>query len=217
MKIGTWTTAPVSTVAAFVTFGFRANSFTVIPALLVIIAITQKRILHKALAAAAVCCGLLLVILIPRALHIDTMSSVSLSFIWEMGENIMSMDGEKQAAYRDYLDNLFGPGSTERLVRWGKCEGIPGLEDKSSDEYKEYLIDTFGTDSARRLLESADPHWPLRRTASFLWELDDFSSKKISDVGLGNVFSKYHMLFPAPKRRRRASFSIHSAQCTMHN
>ncbi len=101
--------------ASFVTFGFRANALTVLPPLVAFFVLYQKELLGRILYLAALCGGILAVVLIPRALHIDTMSSVSAGFVWEMGTSIAYMSPDKQPEYLDYLDDLFGEGYTRRL------------------------------------------------------------------------------------------------------
>ena len=85
--------------ASFVSFGYRANTFTILPALIVIVLIRQKAKVQRLLSIASFFVGLGLVVLIPKLLHINTMSSVSLSFIWEMGHNIANMPSQKQSDY----------------------------------------------------------------------------------------------------------------------
>ncbi len=196
--------------SSFVAFGFRANTFTVLPALLLILFFFNSSAMgHKILCTAFLFGGLFLTILIPKLLNIDTMSSVSLSFLWEMGENIGSMPDEKQEQYKQYLDDLFGEGATEKLAAWSRCEGILGLEDKTSDEYRDYLIFTFGSSAAERLLQGKTQKWPLRQTASFQWEVEEFSQTSISQVGLGKIFAKYLALYirePAASLWTKARF-----------
>lgn len=168
------------TLASFVAFGFRANTFTVMPVLLLIVFLRQGGRPHKILCAACLFLGLFLNSLFPRLLRIDTMSSVSLGFVWEMGENIASMSGTDYERNKDYLDDLFGEGATGRLCGW-----------------------TEGSDDG-------DKPGAIRRVASFSWELPDFSREAISGVGLGKIFGKYLALFvraPLPSIRTKLRFA----------
>lgn len=167
------------TLASFVAFGFRANTFTVMPVLLLMVFFRQGARLHKILCAVFLFLGLFLNSFIPRLLRIDTMSSVSLGFVWEMGENIASMSGADYEENKDYLDDLFGDGATGRLCAWARNPG------------------------------DGDESLPLRRVASFSWEVADFSREAISSVGLGKIFARYLALFaraPLPSLATRFRF-----------
>ncbi|MBQ3800119.1 MAG: hypothetical protein II837_07490 [Treponema sp.] len=151
--------------SSFVAFGFRANTFTVLPVLLLVIFLRHRSWARRLTCAACLFLGLFLDSFIPRLLKIDTMSSVSLGFIWEMGQNIASMPEKEFDANKDFLDDLFGEGSTLRLCEWAN---EPGEDD----------------------LRGA-----IRRVASFSWEVADFSREAISDVGLGKIFGRYLSLY----------------------
>lgn len=169
--------------AAFVAFGYRANTFTVLPALLLILFLRKELpFIRRILYTGCLTGGLLLTVLIPKILRIDTMSSVSLGFVWEMGENIASMPDEKQEQYKDWLDGLFGEGATGRLCDWAGCP------------------DDDGGGKAR----------PIRRVASFSWEVADFSREAISEAGLGRIFGRYLALYarsPASSIRTKLAFA----------
>ncbi len=167
--------------ASFVAFGFRANTFTVLPVLLLIVFVRHKAWARRLLCAAFLFLGLFLNSFIPRLLKIDTMSSVSLSFLWEMGQNIASMPEKEHEEHKDYLDDLFGEGATERLCEWAG-----------------------GSDAG-------DRPGTIRRVASFSWEVPDFSREAISDAGLGKIFGKYMGLYVrAPGASIRTKFRFMS-------
>lgn len=104
--------------SSFITFGYRANAFTIIPILIAfIIFATDHQIMRKICLIVAIMVGLLGTVILPRVLKIDTMSSYSTGFVWEMFTTIQNMDSEKQKEYVDYLDEIGGKGSTEEAVR----------------------------------------------------------------------------------------------------
>lgn len=103
--------------ASFITFGYRANAFTVIPPVFVLIVLmTKQGIVRKIYLMISVMVGLFGAILLPGILHIDTMSSYSTGFVWEMLTTIQNTAPEKQAEYVDYLDEIGGAGSTEEGI-----------------------------------------------------------------------------------------------------
>lgn len=103
--------------ASFITFGYRANAFTIIPVLVVFIFLASgKQVIQKICLMVAIVVGLLGTAILPRILNIDTMSSYSTGFVWEMFTTIQNMDSEKQKEYVDYLDEIGGTGSTEEAI-----------------------------------------------------------------------------------------------------
>lgn len=103
--------------ATFVTFGYRANAFTIIPVLLAYVWLSGYRKTKKLILTASLTIGLALVSLFPKILKIDTMSSASAGFVWEIVTAIQRMDGEKQQQYLDYFDEIGGEGSTALAVQ----------------------------------------------------------------------------------------------------
>lgn len=102
---------------SFLTFGYRANAFTILPALLAAVFIKQrKRILEGGAITAVIFAGFLMVSAIPKALHINTMSSYIGGFIWEIISVIQTMEEEDQQEYMGYLDDIFGEGITAAAV-----------------------------------------------------------------------------------------------------
>lgn len=102
---------------SFLAFGYRANAFTILPVLLAAIFIKQrKRSVEGGAIAAVIFAGFLMVSAIPKALHINTMSSYIGGFIWEIISVIQTMDEEDQQEYRGYLDDIFGKGITATAV-----------------------------------------------------------------------------------------------------
>lgn len=102
---------------SFIIFGYRANAFTILPALLAVILIKQrKKLLGGGIMAAGILAGFLLVSVIPKAVNINTMSSYIGGFIWEIISVIQTMDEDDQQEYVDYLDDIFGEGVTAVAV-----------------------------------------------------------------------------------------------------
>ncbi len=103
--------------ASFVCFGYRANAFSIIPVVIVIILLREKQLVSRLLLTVAIFLGLTGTMTVPILLRIDTMSSYSAGFAWEIVSTIQSMDQEKQDEYIQYLDDLFGDGATAEAVK----------------------------------------------------------------------------------------------------
>ena len=111
--------------ASFITFGYRANAFTIIPPLFAFIFLMVKRkILRKICLIAAIMIGLSGTALLPKIFGIDTMSSYSTGFVWEIFTTIQNMDIEKQEEYTDYLDEIGGSGSTEEALTFSSVSTV---------------------------------------------------------------------------------------------
>lgn len=103
-------------IASYICFGFRANAFTIMPVLILIIILRERKTVRSLILILSICVGFLITSLIPRALNIDTMSSYAGAFIWETVSVIQSFDDEKQAEYGAYLDDIFGEGVTAAAI-----------------------------------------------------------------------------------------------------
>ena len=104
-------------VSSFVIFGYRANAFTIIPPLIAFILFAVKRkTVGKICLILSIVIGLVGTIVLPGIFHIDTMSSYSTGFVWEIFTTIQNMNIEKQEKYTDYLDEIGGSGSTEEAL-----------------------------------------------------------------------------------------------------
>lgn len=101
---------------SFVTFGYRANAFTILPVVFVYIFITKQEVVKKLVATLAILAGFSMVFVVPKVLNVDTMSSSMCGFVWEILTTIDAMEPEKKAEYIDYLDEFGKPGITERAV-----------------------------------------------------------------------------------------------------
>ncbi|MBR5565039.1 MAG: hypothetical protein IKW08_02615 [Roseburia sp.] len=102
--------------ASFVTFGYRANAFTILPVLLVYIFMKNQKMVKKVWTTVAIMVGFVLVLATPKVLNIDTMSSSMAGFVWEILTTIDNMEAEKKEEYIDYLDEFGKEGITERAV-----------------------------------------------------------------------------------------------------
>lgn len=102
--------------ASFVTFGYRANAFTILPVLFVYIFVKNQQMVKKLWTIAAIVLGFILVLAVPKVLNIDTMSSSMAGFVWEILTTIDNMEPEKKEEYIDYLDEFGEEGITERAV-----------------------------------------------------------------------------------------------------
>lgn len=102
--------------ASFVTFGYRANAFTILPVIFVYILIQKWEMVKKIGATVALIMGFAMVLIVPKVLNVDTMSSSMAGFVWEILTTIDAMEPEKKAEYIDFLDEFGEPGITERAV-----------------------------------------------------------------------------------------------------
>lgn len=71
--------------------------------------------------------GLSLVSLFPKLLKIDTMSSASAGFVWEIVTAIQHMDEEKQQEYIGYFDDIGGEGSTASALSNNRDISVGGI------------------------------------------------------------------------------------------
>ncbi len=106
----------LSVFASFICFGYRANAFTILPALFIIIMIKYRKEMQRIFLIAAICLGFALTSIIPNVLNINTMSSFAASFVWETVSAIQTLDEEKQFEYSTYLDDIFGEGATKVAI-----------------------------------------------------------------------------------------------------
>ena len=102
--------------SSFVCFGYRANAFSIIPVIFIIVLLREKKIFSRLAIMVSVFLGFIGTFLVPAILNINTMSSYSAGFAWEIVSTIQSMDTEKQEEYKNYLDDIFGEGSTKAAI-----------------------------------------------------------------------------------------------------
>lgn len=100
---------------SFIAFGYRANTMSVLPVILIIIAVTIKKI-WKYIGMALVVFGMMLTSIIPNQLHINTMSSGTAGIAWEIVMTVKNLPDDKQERYIDYLDEVGGDGATKEAV-----------------------------------------------------------------------------------------------------
>lgn len=109
---------------SFAAFGYRANAFTILPVIFLIIFLWNKRKKLRIILVSSVILGLVFIAAVPKWLCVDTMSSASASFVWEIVTTIQNMDWKKQAEYIDYLDNIGGDGATAYAVQVSNKDNI---------------------------------------------------------------------------------------------
>ncbi|MBR1391642.1 MAG: hypothetical protein IJ567_09440 [Lachnospiraceae bacterium] len=102
--------------SSFVCFGYRANAFSIIPVLIIIIILKEKRLLSRIILVLAIGIGFLSASFLPKMLHINTMSSYAAGFAWEIVSTIQTMHKDTQTKYIDYMDDIFGDGATAVAV-----------------------------------------------------------------------------------------------------
>lgn len=103
--------------ASFVCFGYRANAFSIIPAVIIIVLFREKKLVARLVLSSSVMLGFILTIVFPKMLNIRSLPSFSAGFAWEIVSVIQSMEPDKQYEYIDYLDDLFGDGATAIAVQ----------------------------------------------------------------------------------------------------
>jgi len=110
--------------SSFICFGYRANAFTILPVLILIIFLKEKKKAKSVLLSAGITFGLLLSWGIPKALHINTMSSYAGAFVWESISTIQEMNPTKKAEYSTYFDDIFGKGVTATALARNSYKSI---------------------------------------------------------------------------------------------
>lgn len=110
-------TVALLVIFSFVCFGYRANAFSIIPAVIIIILLRQKKLVARLLLCVSVLFGFIVSAVFPSLLNIRVLPSYSAGFAWEIVSTIQSMEYDKQCEYIDYLDDLFGDGATAVAVQ----------------------------------------------------------------------------------------------------
>ena len=103
--------------ASFVTFGYRSNAFTIIPAIVGFIILQKRNNIKKLVAIGAITLGLIAVLMLPKVLKVDTMGSPMAGFVWDMLTAIQFMPDQQQVDYLYYLDELASEGATLNALR----------------------------------------------------------------------------------------------------
>ena len=103
-------------ISSFICFGFRANAVSILPALIIIALVKEKKFLVRYALIVPVLLGCVLSWKIPAMLNIYTMPSYAAGFAWETVSTIQTMEPEKREEYIDYLDDIFGDGATASAV-----------------------------------------------------------------------------------------------------
>ena len=74
--------------SSYVCLGYRANAFTIIPILILIVILKERKVIKSTMIICSICIGTIMALAVPKALNIDTMSSYAGSLIWEMVSTI---------------------------------------------------------------------------------------------------------------------------------
>lgn len=112
--------------ASFITFGYRANAFTIIPVLIAYIFIIQKN-KARTISISSIVIGFLFTLLVPKLLNITISSSKSSGFVWENLEMIKRMPISKQTKYLDYFDDILGEGVTVKAINNSNIHSVNGF------------------------------------------------------------------------------------------
>lgn len=103
--------------SSFICFGYRANAFSILPALFIVVWLREKKFFVRTAIICSIFLGFVCSSFIPKALNINTMSSYAAGFAWEIVSTIQSMDAENKEKYNNYLDDIFGEGATAKAVK----------------------------------------------------------------------------------------------------
>ncbi len=107
----------VLTLASFVCFGYRANAFSILPILFLIIWVKEKKSYSRIVLSGSILMGFIVSFISPAILNIHPMSSYSAGYAWEIVSMVQSMDSNKKSEYITYLDDLYGEGATAAAVQ----------------------------------------------------------------------------------------------------
>jgi len=102
--------------SAFVCFGYRTNSLTIIPVIFLIVFLKERKLLYRCILVSTVCIGFFTAILWPKLLRIDTVASYIAGPAWEIVSTIQLMDSHTKSIYSAYLDDIFGDGITKQAI-----------------------------------------------------------------------------------------------------
>lgn len=119
------------TLSLYITFGFRQNAFTIIPALiLAIFYLIKKKNKNKSLGLnqlLSICISLMLVFMVPSITKVEIKDSSSAGFLWEILSTIQTMPPDKQNEYLNYLDFLTeDEGSTLKALNSNRKDSVNG-------------------------------------------------------------------------------------------
>ena len=112
---------------SFVTFGYRANAFTIFPIIIggLLFSSLGKRL--KLMGIGSILVGFLLVPLSAKLLNINTMSSKSAGFVWDILSSINRLDPEERNRYSDWFDSIAEPGATADALEKNNEESVNGF------------------------------------------------------------------------------------------
>lgn len=101
---------------SFITFGFRANAFTILPVLIGYVLLRKKQRILKIISILSLIIGLLFTNLVPKFLNISVLSSKSVGFVWEILNAINELPSDKKTEYMAYFDDIGGVGVTQKAI-----------------------------------------------------------------------------------------------------
>ena len=97
-------------------FGYRTNALTVTPVLVFYLLRLPCPRLRKATMVLAMAFGIVAVEVIPAIFRVHGLSNGMTGFVWEILTSIQRMNENERGDYLDYLDEIGGPGSTQRAL-----------------------------------------------------------------------------------------------------
>ncbi|MCR4648545.1 MAG: hypothetical protein K5776_05670 [Lachnospiraceae bacterium] len=112
---------------SFVVFGYRANAFTIIPVLAYAIFRSEWRLKLKIFCISSIISGLLFVTIMAGIMNVNTMSSKSAGFVWEILVVLDRVGIEKQECYATFLDDIGGEGATLDALEKNIITSIDGF------------------------------------------------------------------------------------------
>lgn len=113
--------------AVMVAIGYRANAITILPAVILVILKKGWRYRRKIISSVSVLIGLSVILILPGIFKINTMSSVSAGWVWEMLSTIQDMEPDTKQIYIDYLDDIGGEGATAQALGKNNVDSVNGF------------------------------------------------------------------------------------------
>lgn len=112
---------------SFIAFGYRANAFTVIPILIIYLFFTKGKAKQKIICVFAMTTGILMISCMAKLHNINTMSSKSAGFVWDVLNLINNLDLSDREEYMNIFDDLGGQGATRNAFELNNQQSIDGF------------------------------------------------------------------------------------------
>ncbi len=112
---------------SFIVFGYRANAFTVFPVFLIFIVLVKCERKLKLLFISAITLGFVFVSVFTTMAHINTMSSKSAGFVWDILNVIDSLDDNEKNNLITVFDDIGGEGATKEALQMNNNNSIDGF------------------------------------------------------------------------------------------